>query len=208
MAGVSECFGIGSVVVCKTCNNTELEGEVLAFDPQTKMLILKSPASNGKQKFNDVHVINLELVSDIIVKKEVTMPPGAPVSLNLHRINTRAKNQVEEKRRIVSALRANVSVEGQSLFLTITKTLTDVVSWKGSDIVVLDEVLISPPYQLENVRMKNTEGRVGTNSRALEHVRKLVEKHNKDQQAAAASSGPGNSPPTGGTSPLPTSSSK
>lgn len=40
MAGVSECFNIGSVVACKTCYEKEIEGEVLAFDPQTKMLIL------------------------------------------------------------------------------------------------------------------------------------------------------------------------
>lgn len=40
MAGVSDCFGIGSIVFCKTCYSKEIEGEVLAFDPQTKMLIL------------------------------------------------------------------------------------------------------------------------------------------------------------------------
>lgn len=40
MAQVSECFTIGSVVSCVTCLNKELEGEVLAFDQQTKMLIL------------------------------------------------------------------------------------------------------------------------------------------------------------------------
>ena len=40
MAGGGEWFSIGSVVACKTCFNKEVEGEVLAFDPQTKMLIL------------------------------------------------------------------------------------------------------------------------------------------------------------------------
>lgn len=40
MAGVSDYFSIGSTVACKTCYNQEIEGEVLAFDPQTKMLIL------------------------------------------------------------------------------------------------------------------------------------------------------------------------
>lgn len=40
MAGVSDCFSIGSTVMCKTCYNKEIEGEVVAFDQQTKMLIL------------------------------------------------------------------------------------------------------------------------------------------------------------------------
>lgn len=40
MAGASDWFSIGSTVVCKTCHDKEIEGEVMAFDPQTKMLIL------------------------------------------------------------------------------------------------------------------------------------------------------------------------
>ena len=40
MAGASDWFSIGSTVLCKTCHEKEIEGEVLAFDPQTKMLIL------------------------------------------------------------------------------------------------------------------------------------------------------------------------
>jgi len=37
---VNDCFSIGSTVVCTTCFNEEVEGEVLAFDHNTKMLIL------------------------------------------------------------------------------------------------------------------------------------------------------------------------
>lgn len=37
---MGDCFTIGSIVICKTCYNQEIEGEVVAFDPQSKMLIL------------------------------------------------------------------------------------------------------------------------------------------------------------------------
>lgn len=40
MAAVSDCFSLGSIVWCRTCYNNEVEGEVQAFDPQTKILIL------------------------------------------------------------------------------------------------------------------------------------------------------------------------
>lgn len=40
MAGVNECFSIGSTVSCTTCFKQVIEGDVLAFDPSTKMLIL------------------------------------------------------------------------------------------------------------------------------------------------------------------------
>lgn len=40
MAAVLDYFSIGSIVWCRTCYNTEIEGEVMAFDPQVKILIL------------------------------------------------------------------------------------------------------------------------------------------------------------------------
>jgi len=40
MADGQEYFSVGSLVSCKTCYNQVIEGEVLAFDQPTKMLIL------------------------------------------------------------------------------------------------------------------------------------------------------------------------
>ncbi|KAL1117835.1 hypothetical protein AAG570_004150 [Ranatra chinensis] len=166
MAGVGDWFTIGSVVACKTCYNKVIEGEVLAFDPQTKMLILKCPASSGRPAFNDVFVVNLSLVSDVQVKKEGT-PSNEPMqSLNLARLNTRLRNQVEHKKRLISALQAGVSPEGQKLFLTISKTIND-VTWQGQNIFVFSQVTVTPPYKPENVK-----GDV--HSKAYTHIRKIV----------------------------------
>lgn len=40
MAAVGDCFTVGSIVSCTTCFDQNIEGEVLSFDQQTKMLIL------------------------------------------------------------------------------------------------------------------------------------------------------------------------
>lgn len=40
MAAVSDCFSLGSTIWCRTCYDKEVEGEVVAFDPQSKFLIL------------------------------------------------------------------------------------------------------------------------------------------------------------------------
>lgn len=53
MAGASDWFSIGSTVLCKTCHEQEIEGEVLAFDPQTKMLILSILLTGKKKKKTD-----------------------------------------------------------------------------------------------------------------------------------------------------------
>lgn len=181
MAGVSDWFGIGSTVACKTCYQKEIEGEVLAFDPQTKMLILQRPSSTGRTSLNDVHIVNLSLVSDVQVIKEVSSTPiEPPQSLNLHRISTRVRNQVEEKKRMVKAIQAGVSPDGQKLFIAIAKTIQE-ITWSGQNIVVLNTVTIVPPYKVDNIQ-GNIE------SKPYLHIKKVVEKHLKDTAAASSSS--------------------
>ncbi|XP_043470753.1 protein LSM12 homolog [Leptopilina heterotoma] len=176
MAGVNDWFSIGSTVACKTCYNKDIEGEVLAFDPQTKMLILKCPSSSNRASLNDVHIVNLSKVSDVHVKREVSPTMSEPPqSLNLNRLNTRVRNQIEEKKRMVKALQAGVSPEGQRLFIAISKTINDIV-WKGQNIVVFNTVTIYPPYKVDNVYSK-------VDDQAYIHVKKVVEKHMKDMAA-------------------------
>lgn len=177
MAGANDCFSIGSTVACKTCYKEEIEGEVLAFDPQTKMLILKCPSSSGTPTLNDVHIVNLSLVSEVQVKREVSPTTSEPPqSLNLQKLNRRVRNQIEEKKKLVMALQAGVSPEGQKLFSTISKTIPE-ITWSGANIVVFDNVTIRPPYKVDNVH-GNTE------SGAYKHVKKVVEKHIKDTEAS------------------------
>lgn len=119
-------------------------------------LITECISSNGDPKLNDIHFINLALVSELQVKRECTSPPEPLQLLNIERvscfctwlrkiiertifqINTRVKNQVEEKKRILQAKSANASTEGQSVFVAIAKTI-DEVCWNNSDIVVWNQ---------------------------------------------------------------------
>ncbi|EDS27965.1 conserved hypothetical protein [Culex quinquefasciatus] len=177
MAGlVQDCFSIGSTVACTTCYNQNIEGEVLAFDQQTKMLILKCSSASNTSKLNDVYIVNLALCSDVQVVQEVNSIPDPPQSLNLQRLSTRVRNQVEQKKRQVSALAAGVSQEGQNLFLAIARTINQ-VSWNGPNIVVFQDVTISPPYKVDNVNGS-------PDSRQLTYVKKIVEKHVNDQATA------------------------
>lgn len=173
MAGlVQDCFSIGSTVECTTCYNANIEGEVLAFDQQTKMLILKCPAASKTAKLNDVYIVNLAMCSDVQVKKEVCIVPEQPLSLNLERLSTRARNQVEQKRLQLTALSAGVSPEGQNLYMAIARTIKQ-VTWSGPNIVVCKEVTITPPYKVDNVN--------SSDQRQLSYVKKIVEKHEHDQ---------------------------
>ncbi|XP_063874303.1 protein LSM12-like isoform X1 [Scylla paramamosain] len=203
MAESNECFNIGSTVTCKTCFNEDLQGEVLAFDPHVKLLTLKSPSSNGRSATYDIHMVNLSYVSQVTVMREAAGSPLPSLpSLNLSKISgkavhlsmgrspsmpsNRAKKSIDEKQRLIEAMQSGVSPIGQKLFLHIRKTMEE-VKWAGVSILVMGQVIISPPYQIENVK-EQKEGKE-SNSKTLPYVKKLVDKFHQDQQSLSLNNG-------------------
>ncbi|XP_075436480.1 protein LSM12 isoform X1 [Ascaphus truei] len=188
MAAPGEYFSVGSQVSCRTCQEQRLHGEVLAFDYQSKMLALKCPSSSGKPNHADILLLNLQYVSDVEVLNDRTQTPPPLASLNINKLANRAPSltleyrpspqlasrarlEKEEKMSQAYAISAGVSLDGQQLFQTIHKTMKD-CKWQEKNIVVMEDVVISPPYQVDNCK--------GKEGSALSHVRKIVEKHFRD----------------------------
>lgn len=166
--------GAGPAAATPAASLQNLEGEVMAFEPR-KILVIKSTASNKRNSNNNIHMINLSLPLykiQVLSEKKEPLPPLP--SLNVNKLNHRLKDQIDKKKRQVLAYKQGVSREGQELFLTIQKTI-DEVDWNGETILVLKEVNILPPYRPEDVKGIS-------DSQALKHVRKVVEKHIQDQQ--------------------------
>ncbi|XP_009584925.1 PREDICTED: protein LSM12 homolog, partial [Fulmarus glacialis] len=88
-----------------------------------------------------------------------------PLSLSPLQLANKARTEKEEKMSQAYAISAGVSLEGQQLFQTIHKTIKD-CKWQEKNIVVMEEVVIAPPYQVENCK--------GKEGSALSHVRKIV----------------------------------
>ena len=88
MATDLEFFNVGTTVSCRTCLDKEIEGEVLAFDSTTRMLIIKSEPTSGRTSQNNVHMLNLGFVADIQVRRECQDKPAEPTSLNIERLLT------------------------------------------------------------------------------------------------------------------------
>ncbi|TNN84862.1 Protein LSM12 A [Liparis tanakae] len=118
----------------------------------------------GKPNLNDVILINLAYVSDVDIINDRTETPPPLASLNVSKLATRARTEKEDKLSQAYAISAGVSVEGQQLFQTIHKTIKD-CKWQEKNIIVMDDVVISPPYQVENCK--------GKEGSALSHVRKI-----------------------------------
>lgn len=159
----------------------------MAFDPHVKLLTLKSPSSSGRSAVYDIHMVNLSYVSQVTVTREAAGSPLPSLpSLNLSKLSNRAKKSIDEKQRLIEAMQSGVSPVGQKLFLHIRKTMEE-VKWAGVSILVMGQVLISPPYQLENVK-EQKEGK-DANSKTLPYVKKLVDKFHQDQQSLSLNNG-------------------
>ncbi|XP_025052644.1 protein LSM12 homolog [Alligator sinensis] len=132
------------------------------------------PSSSGKPNHADILLVNLQYVSEVEIINDRTETPPPLASLNVSKLANKARTEKEEKLSQAYAISAGVSLEGQQLFQTIHKTIKD-CKWQEKNIVVMEEVVIAPPYQVENCK--------GKEGSALSHVRKIVEKHFRDVES-------------------------
>ncbi|KAI0239336.1 LSM12-like protein A [Lamellibrachia satsuma] len=175
-------FNPGMIVACTTCHGQKVEGEVMAFDYQSKVIALKSPSASGKPNTHDVRIINLALVSDVsVIKESQDTAQTQLTNLNQNKLLQRTRHNLEEKRRQVEYIGDGVSAEAQKILHSITKTITD-VKWDGEKIVVMDQVVVAPPYKMENCSLKE-----GCPAQALQHVKKLIEKYHREKESRESS---------------------
>jgi len=163
-------FQIGSRIKC-LYNGNHLEGEIAAYHNATRLLMIKAPASNGKASANDVFVINIDCIEEKVTVANDHASPEVNRPIDFQKLEKRRLKAIGLKKARIRALSADVAPEGRKLFLTITKTIDEVV-WEGETIVVLNEVRVFPPYKVENVQ--------GEKEASVIHVKKIVDKHWKE----------------------------
>ncbi|XP_043214548.1 protein LSM12 homolog [Amphibalanus amphitrite] len=182
MADECDIIGIGSTVTCKSCFGEEITGEVIAFERQTKFLVLKRPPTIVHPTQCDITFLNLNKVEDLKIIREVNSPAEVTLQkLDTNMLSARKEAELEKKRRLVAAIKANVSDEGRDLFAHIAKTLEE-IQWSGTDIVVMNQVTIRAPYKTANM-----DGQ--PDSQAYKYVSKIVEKFNTERSAATSPGG-------------------
>lgn len=181
-----EYFAPSSIVQCTTCLGETLRGEVEAFEPHKKLLILKSAHGSGKQLIN---VVNLGFVENITVIKEPSVQQlsllqgqqSQPTSFNFNttKIQRRKQDAIDKKRRCIAPVKIN-SV-GQNVFMAIRKTIDD-IRWEGDSILVMGQVAIPAPYKVDNVQTVVAKTAVNTattdidQQHAVTLIRKIVDK--------------------------------
>jgi hypothetical protein len=79
---VYETFTIGMTVVCRTFFDTVIEGEIIAFDANTKMIIIKPTLALDQQLRKGTHMVNIDYIKNIsIMKGPQTREKGEDLSM-------------------------------------------------------------------------------------------------------------------------------
>uniref|UniRef100_A0A915BY63 AD domain-containing protein n=1 Tax=Parascaris univalens TaxID=6257 RepID=A0A915BY63_PARUN len=175
-------FPTGSVIECQTALSTRITGQVLSYDHPTRLLLIKDTSSGTKPL---LRLLNLALVKQVSCVRDRT-PEYVPYSSGVstqQQVHERIRKA--EARKQASLLQADVSIEGQRIFLYLRKTLDD-VKWQDDSISVLDRVLVRPPYTSDSVESIGGDSTNAAVLQAKEHVRKILAKYHTVHQARSS----------------------
>lgn len=179
-------YPIGSKITAKLNNGSIMKGEIVAYDPKYKVVIMRTSAT--RPGHHNVSILNLSVCADIKVDEECKESPGEMHPLNIEKLHERKNTQIERKKKLITAFKAGIPPEGQQLFQYINKTLDDVF-WHGDKILVMNKVIVDPPYRAEHVRIKQGVDKDELSLKNLNHIRKIVEKFFSESESKSIAGG-------------------
>ncbi|KAK9762852.1 hypothetical protein K7432_011000 [Basidiobolus ranarum] len=112
--------------------------------------IFQSTAS--RYDFRILKISHLKDISYLESNEEKKNEDNQPVVgfANIDKINTRQTQAFRETQANIARIGVGVSQEGQDIFDALSKTLP--CHWYKNQIIVLEEVSISPPYDVDNCK--------------------------------------------------------
>lgn len=189
----SLAFEPGQQVQCKTRYEEVYKGEVIAFDLNSNILILKSPSSvpstTGVNTNHDLHCLVLDSVSEVNILEE---PPQGKCNNDLPSLGTKYLNDKrasasKERLRLIEAVENGVSQDGISLFTAFSKKYDrpEDLMWKDKvKIIVMNSVVISPPYKESDCKPLYPDSSQSAVNYVKSNIRKFWESCSKQKQTA------------------------
>jgi len=182
MVECGEMFQIGAEVKIETPVSQET-GVVAAFDQHTSMLTLKQPPCNKKDNHNNMMNINMKYATDVKIMKEAD--PNKTKSTidkkllpNISTLNNKFSESEKERMKLHDSVIRDISPEGRKLFLCFSKILENTKWGDNQEIIVMDEVVVKPPYREATVIEKAT-----TATKSLDLIDKIIKKFFSEQDS-------------------------
>lgn len=163
-----------------------IEGQIFTYDETTDIVVLQSPAANGQSARgakHDFHFLKVSALKDVsVISGPGSQSPSSPASasdagaglvpignLNIDKVVQRENIAVRQERERIARIGVGVTKEAQHIFDALAKTLPCV--WNNEQIIILGQVVLLPPYGIENVHpIKGAD----TSGNTLERIRKVL----------------------------------
>ncbi|KAI8062911.1 anticodon-binding domain-containing protein [Gongronella butleri] len=175
---------IGRRIKVKTTLDEEIEGLIYTVDRATNCIALDcSAGSRHTRKSLAFRIIKMPHIKEIVsvTSDEAAAPLQDPAiahtskltsylpvnPVHMDRIVAREQEAVRSIRQQAAKIGVGVTKDAQDIFDALTKTLP--CRWANDTIVVMDEVIITPPYDVANCKA-NTSA-----AASLARVKKVLE---------------------------------
>ncbi|KAK4519611.1 Sodium- and chloride-dependent GABA transporter 1 [Mucor velutinosus] len=174
---------VGRPIKIKTASNEQVEGLVYTYDRTTNCLVIDySNTSNTNTTTQQAgRNLSFRIIKISHIKEIISLGEGIsssnkkdylPVNqVQVDRLKSRESEALKGFQSQVSKIGVGVTKEGQDIFNALSKTLP--CRWSKDTIVVMDEILITPPYGVENCKAN------ATSSALLARVKKVLEGERK-----------------------------
>ncbi|CEP07367.1 hypothetical protein [Parasitella parasitica] len=157
---------VGRAIKIKTASNEEIEGLVYTYDrisnciaidssPQTSPTTTTAAAAAAAGCNMSFRIIKISHIKEIISLGDLSSSDNKkdylPVNrVQVDRLKSRESEALKGFQSQVSKIGVGVTKEGQDIFNALSKTLP--CRWSKETIVVMDEILITPPYGVDDCK--------------------------------------------------------
>ncbi|KAJ4711162.1 protein LSM12-like [Melia azedarach] len=177
-SGGNDEFAVGGLLSIKTTLGDEFDGQVIAYDRFTNMLVLQEGLKSGPRR--NIRLLNANYVKEFSFLGQAEDPLDVKKCyLDLNGLQAREELAIRQAEADAERIGVGVTSEAQNIFDALSKTLP--VRWDKTVIVVMNEVRVSSPYLAESVS--------GGTPAANERVKKVLEFERKRLQARSSSQG-------------------
>ncbi|CAI2183623.1 3674_t:CDS:2 [Funneliformis geosporum] len=172
-------WALGLPIRVKTETDDEYEGQIYAYDPKTNCVTpsASTPSSDSgvSQKY-DFRILKISFLKEAVqlpnrkssIDTNVTNLNSSATNgqstnnsifstfvpsvgyVPMDRIQSREIQAAKETQAALARIGVGVTQEAQDIFDALSKTLP--CRWSKESIIVLDEVIINPPYDIENCK--------------------------------------------------------
>ncbi|KAK1309971.1 hypothetical protein QJS10_CPA08g01652 [Acorus calamus] len=167
-----EELAVGCVVSMKTTLGEDIDGQILAFDRPSNLLVIQEDRRTHTGKSQPSLRRNVRLLKAGYIREFTLLERSEEDPLDVKQcfvdlgcLRTREETAMRQAMMEAERIGVGVTSEAQRLFDALSKTLP--VYWDKTTIVVMDDVCVSSTYLPENV--------IGGTPAANERVKKVLD---------------------------------